>query len=253
MSKKPNKPVDPTDESHPLYDPARDPTHPFYEQDKAESEPKSDSPDGDAYKVGPGFPPNEHKWKPGCPSPYPKGRPRKVPSVNPDCKKILEDALFGKVEIKQGDKKVFMTRVTVVLQQLVNQAAKGDRHARRDLFRYAAELGVDLQAKEVLADALGINDQAIVDAFVKRQQKPSPGAASDDHVKAPPDLIDDDVTRPDSNEDPAASPQTDTPAKKSAEPVLDEHGRPLPVSDIRHVREINRRRLAQQKKDQGGS
>jgi len=61
MSK--NKPVDPTDTSHPHYDPTRDPTHPFYERDKAESEPKPDSSDGDAYKVGPGFPPNEHKWK----------------------------------------------------------------------------------------------------------------------------------------------------------------------------------------------
>ena len=73
MTKKPNEPRDPTDTSHPLYDPTEDPTDPFY-GDKREPEQKPDAPDADAYKVGPGFPPNEHKWKKGGPSPYPKGR-----------------------------------------------------------------------------------------------------------------------------------------------------------------------------------
>ena len=31
MTDKPGKPHDPTDMSHPFYDPAKDPTHPFYE------------------------------------------------------------------------------------------------------------------------------------------------------------------------------------------------------------------------------
>ena len=31
MTKKPREPRDPIDTTHPLYDPAEDPTHPFYE------------------------------------------------------------------------------------------------------------------------------------------------------------------------------------------------------------------------------
>jgi hypothetical protein len=115
-------------------------------------------------------------------------------------------------------------------------------------------LGVDLQAKDVIAEALGINQQAIVDAaFLRRQQQLSPQPTPDDHVKAPPDLVDDDVTKPEPNATPAASPQPDPPAKKPAEPVLDEHGKVLPVSDIRHVQVMRERNLAQQKKNQGGS
>jgi hypothetical protein len=78
MTKKPNPSSYSTDPSHPLYDPTMDPTHPFYDQDKADSEAKSDSSDGDAYKVGPGFPPNEYKWKKGCPSPYPRDGQRRL-------------------------------------------------------------------------------------------------------------------------------------------------------------------------------
>ena len=84
MTKKPKESGYSTDLSYPLYDPTRDPTHPFYERDKAESEAKSVSSNGNTYKIGPDFPPNEHKWKRGCPSPYPKGRPKKIPSLEPE-------------------------------------------------------------------------------------------------------------------------------------------------------------------------
>jgi Family of unknown function (DUF5681) len=251
MTKKPNEPLDPTDTSHPLYDSANDPTHPFYEGNK-EGEPNDPS-DKDVYKVGPGFPPNEHKWKKGCPSPHPMGRPKKVASLKPDVKKIFEDALNEKISVTKAEKKIKLTKLALGLQQLATQFAKGDRYARRDVFQYAALLGVDLQAKELIAEALGINEQAIVDAFLRRQPQPSVAAAPAEHVKAPPDLIDDDVTKSPPNEVPAVSTEPSTPAKRLAEPVLDEHGRPLPASDIRYVRAQSERRLAQQKKNQGGS
>jgi hypothetical protein len=252
MTNKPREPRDPTDTTDPLYDPAADPTHPFYEG-KADAKQKPDPSDEDTYKVGPGFPPNEHKWKKGCPSPYPKGRPRKVPSMKPDIKKIFEGALNEKVHVTKADKKMILTRLSMGFEQLAIQWAKGDRHARRDVFTYAAMLGVDLQAKEVIAEALGDTHQAIVEAFLQSRQQPPAEPSPEDHVKAPPDLIDDDVTKSPPDEGPAISPQPGTPAKRLAEPVLDEHGKPLPVSDIRYVRAMRERNLAQQKKNQGGS
>jgi hypothetical protein len=253
MTNKPDKPRDPTDTSHPQYNPTEDPTHPFYEGEKTEGEPKGYPSDQETYKVGPGFPPNEHKWKPGCPSPFPSGRPKKIPSMKPDVKKIFEDALNENVEITKADKKIRLTKLALGFQHFATQFAKGDRYARRDVFTYAALLGVDLKGKEVIAEALENNHKAIVDAYLQRHQKSSQEAASDDHVKAPPDLIDDDVNKPEPDETPADPPQPGISAKKQDEPVLDDDGRPLPVSDIRSVREMARRRLAQQRKDQGES
>jgi uncharacterized protein DUF5681 len=246
MTKKPQR--DPTDTSHPLYDSSEDPTHPLYEGNKTESEQKPDSSDDTAYKIGPGCPPKQYTWKKGGPSPYPKGRPRKIPSMKPDLKKALEAALNEKVVITKDKKETVLTKAALGIQQLVNQFAKGERHARRDVFQYAALLGVDLHAKEVITEALGMTDQAIVDAFLRRQQ-PSVGAAPDDHVKAPPDLLDDDVAKPEPTEMPPASPKSSTPANKPLEPKLDEHGRPKP-RDRAFIQAERERNLAQQKKDQ---
>jgi len=256
MTAKPDEPHDPTDMSHPLYDSAKDPSSPFYEGDKAEAEQKPYPSDEDTYKVGPGYPPKQYTWKKGGPSPYPKGRPKKIPSMKPDLKKALESALNDKVVVTKDKKEVVLTKAAFGIQQLVNQFAKGDRHARRDLFQYAAQLGVDLHAKDLIAEALGINEEAIVEAYVQRRQQRSAGASPDDHVKAPPDLIDDDVAKSEPNEMPPASPQSDTPAKKPVEPERDQHGRPKPamsVSDINYIRAARERNLAQQKKNQGGS
>lgn len=251
MTEKPGEPRDPTDMSHPDYDEADDPTHPFYEG--TEDGRKPDPAEEDGYKVGPGYPPNEHKWKKGCASPYPKGRPRKIPSMKPDLKKALETALNEKVVITKDKKEIVLTKAALGIQQLVNQFAKGDRYARRDLFQYAAQLGVDLHAKDLIAEALGLNDQAIVEAaFQRRQQQPSPDPAPDDHVKAPPDLVDDDITKINPSDTPTIQPQTNTPVQKALEPELDERGRPKP-RDRTFIQAERERLLAQQKKNQGGS
>ena len=246
------KNFDPTDMSDPRYDPARDPSSPLYERDRAEEQPDPDPSDDSSYKVGPGRPPKQHTWKPGCPSPNRKGRPRKVPSMKPDLKKALEAALNEKVKVKKGDKEVVLAKAIVGIQHLVNQFAKGDRHARRDVFQYAELLGVDLLGKEIFAEALDASDQAIVDAFLRRQQQPSAAAPEDTHIKAPADLLDDDVARAEPGATPAAPPQPNKPAKVAPEPVLDENGKPLLVSDIRHVRAMRERHLAREKKNQEG-
>jgi hypothetical protein len=239
------KPRDPTDTTHPLYDPTEDPTHRFYLGSKTDAEQKPDPSEEDTYKVGPGFPPNEHKWKPGCPSPNSNGRPRKVPSMKADVKKIFEDALNEKIEVTKKNKKSVLSKLAFGLQQLATQFARGDRYARRDVFTYAATLGVDLQAKEVIEEALEASHEAIVEAAIlRRQQQPSAEPSPDDHVKAPPDLIDDDVTKSSPNDVPAASPQQCPPAKKPPAP---------PMGTPAHIAWLREQNLARQKKNQEGS
>src|ERR1700694_3202725 len=106
MTDKSDEPHDPTDMDHPDYDSAKDPTSPFYKSNKTEAERKPEPSTEDTYKVGPGFPPNEHKWKKGCPSPYPKGRPKKVPSMRPEIKKLFEGAFNEKIHVTKADKKI---------------------------------------------------------------------------------------------------------------------------------------------------
>jgi hypothetical protein len=239
---------DPTDMDDPRYDAARDPTHPFYGGDRAEEEPAPDPSDDDAYKVGPGRPPKQYTWKPGHPSPNPKGRPKKIPSMKPDLSKALEDALNEKVPVKKGDKEVMLSKAVLGIQQLVNQFAKGDRHARRDVFQYCELLGVDLQGKELVSEMLGPSDQAIVDAFLRRQQQPSAAAETDTHVKAPPDLLDDDAGKaaPEEVATEPAPPRRIT--KMPVEPVFDENGAALPVTDPRYIRTQSDRLIAWRKK-----
>jgi uncharacterized protein DUF5681 len=142
------------------------------------------------YKVGPGRPPKEFQFKPGQ-SGNPKGAKRKPPSARPDLKLLLERALSTKVKLKQGEKEQIVTKAAAGIEQLVNQFAKGDRHARHDLIALADKLGVDLLAgqRNIIQEALATNRQEILDAYVARQSNvkaPSP-------VFAPPELVDDDA------------------------------------------------------------
>jgi hypothetical protein len=145
------------------------------------------------YKVGPGRPPKEYQWKPGQ-SGNPKGAKRKDPSVAPDLKLLVERALSEKVTLNQGEKKRILTKAAVGIEQLVNQYAKGDRHARRDLIALADKLGIDLTAGESkdIQEALAPHRKAILDAYVRRRSESEGLSVAWPRVIAPPELLDDD-------------------------------------------------------------
>jgi len=100
---------------------------------------------GEKYRVGPGRPPKEFQFKPGQ-SGNPKGAKRKALSVVPDLKALFERALSKKVTLRQGEKEETVTMAAAGIEHLVTQYAKGDRHARRDVFDLAQKLGVDITA-----------------------------------------------------------------------------------------------------------
>jgi hypothetical protein len=134
------------------------------------------------YRVGPGRPPKEYQFKPGQ-SGNPKGARRKPRSIAPDLKGLFERALSGKVTLRQGDREKVITKAAAGIEQLVNQFAKGDRYARRDLLTLAARLGVDLvpgqgdALAQSVAAALSANDEALLADYVRRHpvQSERPG------------------------------------------------------------------------------
>ena len=98
----------------------------------------------------------------------------------------------------QGDQQRLISRWVAGLEQLSIQFAKGDRHARRDVFYFAERLGVDLLKSAKSDDTLSVDHQAILEAYVERRmqedalQAPSP-------VLAPPELLDDTPDEGDKN------------------------------------------------------
>ncbi len=134
-------------------------------------EPNVSHPDGadGGYRVGPGRPPREYQFKPGQ-SGNPNGARRKERSIAPDLKAVLERALSKKVTLRQGEREQSVTLLTAGIEQLVAQFAKGDRHARRDLFDLAAKLGIDLKARieRALETDFAPEDEALLADYVKR-------------------------------------------------------------------------------------
>jgi len=165
-------------------------------------------------------PPRDTRWKRGGPSPNPRGRPRKDQSMLPDVRTAFEQALNKKISVARGDRQVLMTRIEIGLEQLLNQFAKGDRHARRDLMEYADKLGVDFLAKHKrdLEEALAPNYQAILDAYVARRAGPG-NVEPAEPVLAPPELLDDDPAEaesaplPEAETKPAPEPAPEPPKK----------------------------------------
>jgi hypothetical protein len=102
-----------------------------------------------------------------------------------------------------------MTRVEIGLEQLLNQFAKGDRHARRDLMEYADKLGIDFLAKhrQTLEQALTPNYQVILDAALARRSGAG-NVAPAPRVLAPPKLLDDDAAEPEPT--PPSPPKAET-------------------------------------------
>jgi hypothetical protein len=143
------------------------------------------------YRVGPGRPPKEYQFRKGQ-SGNPNGAKRKPRSIAPDLRQAMERALNEKITLKQGERKELATKGQAGIEQLVNQFALGDRHARRDLIYLAEKVGFDLagRLREGIEAALTPDNQAILDAYVQRVTNAQTPTTP---VLAPPELLDDDT------------------------------------------------------------
>lgn len=124
------------------------------------------------YRVGPGYPPKQFQFQKGQ-SGNPLGAKLQKRSIVPDIKGLLKRALNEKMPKRQGQK--ILTKAAAGIRHLVDQFARGDRNARRDLIQIADKLGIDLTAGEhdiqqSVAAALTQTDQEIVDEFMRNYQ-----------------------------------------------------------------------------------
>ena len=132
--------------------------------------PKKSKSSSKSYKVGYRRPPHKFQFKKGR-SGNPTGQ-RHSSSKTPDLKAQLESELNKVVTIRSGKRAKTLTKAAAGIKQLVDQFAKGDRNARRDLFLLSEKLGVVLTNRVglegALQDALSAEDEALLADFVKR-------------------------------------------------------------------------------------
>jgi hypothetical protein len=131
---------------------------------KAAKVPSTRSPDTE-YRVGPGHPPKEHQFKPGQ-SGNPDGK-RKQSSFA-DIKALLERSLTKR--LRRGE----FTKAEAGIEKLVDQFARGDRYARKDLISISEKFGVDLtgdRAKtsaNASSESLTERDRELLADYVRR-------------------------------------------------------------------------------------
>jgi len=86
-------------------------------------------------EVGYKRPPKHSRFKPGQ-SGNPKGRPRRAKTTLA----IVREALKEMVTVTENGRRHQINKLEIIIKQVVNDAAKGDARARKDLFAMWSEL-----------------------------------------------------------------------------------------------------------------
>lgn len=172
------------------------------------------------YDIGYKRPPPAFRFSKGV-SGNPDGK-RKRPKA-PNLKTQLQSALNKTVTIRLGNRHKTVSKGAAGIEHLVDQWAKGDRNARRDLLALCDDFGVDLTEREALQealdDALSAEDEALLADFVRRHGGEYPVRADsapsltskNQNVLGPPADDPKLLTRPENS----TSPQTIQPTEKS--------------------------------------
>jgi Family of unknown function (DUF5681) len=119
------------------------------------------------YDIGYKRPPAVFRFPKGV-SGNPEGKRKraKAPNLRTDLQRALNQT------IRSGRQQKTVSKGAAGIEHLVDQWAKGDRYARRDLIVLCEKLGIDLADRQALEgaldDALSAEDEALLTDFVKR-------------------------------------------------------------------------------------
>jgi hypothetical protein len=114
-------------------------------------------------KVGYGRPPLASRFKPGQ-SGNPKGRPKGTLNLKTD----LRNELSEKIQIREGQRSLKVSKQRAMLKALVAEALKGDARAANVVLTLVGKLFEPAAAAEEIP-ALTTDDQAILERFLARR------------------------------------------------------------------------------------
>ncbi len=122
------------------------------------------------YEVGYGRPPKHSRFKPGQ-SGNPRGRTRGQPNLITDVMRELAE----QIRIREGDQERRVTKQRALVKALVAKSLKGEARAAALLIGLLAKVAEEAAPSPEKAEPLSAQDQAIIDAFLKRATtEPSP-------------------------------------------------------------------------------
>ena len=113
--------------------------------------------------IGYGKPPIKNQFKPGE-SGNKKGRPKGTKNTLT----ILNEILNSNVTVTDNDKKMRMSRRSVILTQTVSKAMKGDLKAVDILFPVMLESDINNEERQKVLDSLKIDEKEILKDFLRR-------------------------------------------------------------------------------------
>ncbi len=129
---------------------------------------KSGPPKGD-YAVGYGRPPADTRFRKGQ-SGNPRGRPKGIKSLA----QLLTEKFARRVTVQENGRPRQMGMLEVLIQKLINDAARGNHRAMRmvlDLWERSGEVA----DQNVAVTDLAAEDQAIITAYLKKMQSEEKG------------------------------------------------------------------------------
>ena len=117
----------------------------------------------DDYDVGYGKPPKKNQFQKGQ-SGNPKGRPKGATSFGLAVRKQLSE----KVQLIQNGKPRKVSKADAVIMRVMKDALEGKPRAQTEILKLAQAYLPDDTQSDVLEQPVAAEDQALIDAFVKR-------------------------------------------------------------------------------------
>ena len=120
--------------------------------------------DKSKYEIGYGKPPKHSQFAPGH-SGNPKGRPKGTRNLKTD----LDEELSQKVTITENGKRRSLSKQKIIVKTMVTKAVKGEQRSIDKAVDLIIKLfGVEEETRNS-EGSNGVDDQAIIDAFVERR------------------------------------------------------------------------------------
>ena len=126
--------------------------------------PKPPKPPGD-YEVGYGKPPVESRFKKGR-SGNPRGRPKK----ELDMRALLQELAQQEVSVTLNGRKVRISSLKAMLHNNYTKALRADPRAFDRFLKLLERHGIAMPKEQVEAAPLDADDDAILEAFLRRQR-----------------------------------------------------------------------------------
>lgn len=117
----------------------------------------------DDEKVGYGHPPKKHQYRKGA-SGNPRGRPKGAKSLST----VIRKELTGKVRLLENGKPKKVSKMEALVKRLVKDALEGKPKALSEILKLAQTYLPEDPRTANDQTPVSAEDQALVDAFVKR-------------------------------------------------------------------------------------